>query len=197
MAGVVKNITDYGAFVDLGGIDGLLHVTDMSWGPRAAPVRAVEGQGRSRRHSPEVRSRDRACLTRIQTAARRSVVVRAGALSSWATRLWEGRQLDRLPARFIELEPGVEGLIHVSEMSWSKRVKHPSKIMTVGDTVEAMVLGVDPEARRISLGLKQIEANPWQELSVKYPIGSRLTGSSAQPDGVWRLCRGPQRASTV
>jgi small subunit ribosomal protein S1 len=77
---------------------------------------------------------------------------------------------------FVELEAGVEGLIHVSEMSWSKRVKHPSKILNVGDTVEAMVLGVDPGARRISLGLKQVESNPWHELSEKYPIGTTITG---------------------
>jgi small subunit ribosomal protein S1 len=77
---------------------------------------------------------------------------------------------------FVELEPGVEGLIHVSEMSWSKRVKHPSKILNVGDQVEAMVLGVDPSARRISLGLKQVAANPWEELASKYPIGARITG---------------------
>jgi small subunit ribosomal protein S1 len=77
---------------------------------------------------------------------------------------------------FIELEPGVEGLIHVSEMSWSKRVKHPSKILNVGDSVEAMVLGVDPAARRISLGLKQVESNPWHELGEKYPVGTRIKG---------------------
>ena len=77
---------------------------------------------------------------------------------------------------FVELEPGVEGLIHVSEMSWSKRVKHPSKILNVGDTVEAMVLGVDPAARRISLGLKQVESNPWHELAEKYPVGTKITG---------------------
>jgi small subunit ribosomal protein S1 len=77
---------------------------------------------------------------------------------------------------FIELEPGVEGLIHVSEMSWSKRVKHPSKILNVGDNVEAMVLGVDPSARRISLGLKQVEANPWHELADKYPVGTKIVG---------------------
>ena len=77
---------------------------------------------------------------------------------------------------FIELEPGVEGLIHVSEMSWSKRVKHPSKILNVGDSVEAMVLGVDPTARRISLGLKQVEQNPWHELAEKYPVGTRIKG---------------------
>ncbi len=77
---------------------------------------------------------------------------------------------------FIELEPGVEGLIHVSEMSWSKRVKHPSKILNVGDSVEAMVLGVDPAARRISLGLKQVEQNPWHELAEKYPVGTKIKG---------------------
>ena len=91
---------------------------------------------------------------------------------------------------FIELEPGVEGLIHVSEMSWSKRVKHPSKLLTVGDTIESMVLGVDPEARRISLGLKQIEANPWHELASKYPIGSRLVGTVRNLHRVRRVCRG-------
>ena len=77
---------------------------------------------------------------------------------------------------FVELEPGVEGLIHVSEMSWSKRVKHPSKILNVGDSVEAMVLGVDPAARRISLGLKQVESNPWHELTEKYPVGTKIKG---------------------
>jgi small subunit ribosomal protein S1 len=77
---------------------------------------------------------------------------------------------------FVELEPGVEGLIHVSEMSWSKRVKHPSKILNVGDSVEAMVLGVDQAARRISLGLKQVESNPWHELAEKYPVGTRIKG---------------------
>ena len=77
---------------------------------------------------------------------------------------------------FVELEPGVEGLIHVSEMSWSKRVKHPSKILNVGDSVEAMVLGVDPTARRISLGLKQVESNPWHELGEKYPVGTKIKG---------------------
>jgi len=77
---------------------------------------------------------------------------------------------------FVELEPGVEGLIHVSEMSWSKRVKHPSKILNVGDSVEAMVLGVDPAARRISLGLKQVESNPWNELTEKYPVGTKIKG---------------------
>ena len=77
---------------------------------------------------------------------------------------------------FIELEPGVEGLIHVSEMSWSKRVKHPSKILNVGDSVDAMVLGVDATARRISLGLKQVETNPWHELADKYPVGSKIVG---------------------
>src|SRR5207237_8405305 len=77
---------------------------------------------------------------------------------------------------FVELEAGVEGLIHVSEMSWSKRVKHPSKLLNVGDTVDALVLGVDPTARRISLGLKQVETNPWHDLAVKYPVGSKIQG---------------------
>ena len=176
MAGVVKNITDYGAFVDLGGIDGLLHVTDMSWGRAQHPSELLKVKDEVDvivlKFDPET---ERVSLGYKQ--------LHADPWSSAPERYPVGQRVSGKVVSltdygaFIELEPGVEGLIHVSEMSWSKRVKHPSKIMTVGDTVEAMVLGVDPEARRISLGLKQIEANPWQELSNKYPIGSRLTGS--------------------
>ncbi len=173
--GVVKNLTDYGAFIDLGGLDGLLHVTDMSWGRAAHPSELFKV-------NDEV---DVVVLKFDRASERVSLGYKQLHADPW-TAVEERYQVGmRLGGKvvsltdygaFIELEPGVEGLIHVSEMSWSKRVKHPSKLLTVGDTVESMVLGVDPQARRISLGLKQIESNPWHQLADKYPIGSRLSG---------------------
>ncbi|MBL8135897.1 MAG: 30S ribosomal protein S1 [Acidobacteria bacterium] len=175
LTGVVKNITDYGAFIDLGGIDGLLHITDMSWGRVGHPSEVLKVN-----ENIEV-----VVLKYDQATERVSLGHKQLVADPWTT------VMDRYPAgarvsgkavsltdygAFIELEPGVEGLIHVSEMSWSKRVKHPSKILNVGDTVEAMVLGVDPAARRISLGLKQVESNPWHELVEKYPVGTKITG---------------------
>jgi small subunit ribosomal protein S1 len=175
LRGVVKNITDYGAFIDLGGIDGLLHITDMSWGRVGHPSELFKV-------NDEI---DVVVLKYDPATERVSLGHKQLTGDPWSA------VLDRYPAgmrvngrvvsltdygAFVELEPGVEGLIHVSEMSWSKRVKHPSKILNVSDTVEAMVLGVDPSARRISLGLKQIESNPWHELAEKYPVGSRIIG---------------------
>jgi small subunit ribosomal protein S1 len=175
LRGVVKNITDYGAFIDLGGIDGLLHVTDMSWGRAAHPSELFKV-------NDEV---DVVVLKFDRTTERVSLGYKQLHADPW-TAVEERYAVDaRVNGKvvsltdygaFIELEPGVEGLIHVSEMSWSKRVKHPSKLLTVGDAVESMVLGVDPQARRISLGLKQIESNPWHQLADTYPIGSKLTG---------------------
>ena len=176
MTGIVKNITDYGAFIDLGGIDGLLHVTDMSWGRAQHPSELFkvndEVEVTVLKFDPET---ERVSLGYKQ--------LHDDPWTSAPERYPVGQRVNGKTVSltdygaFIELEPGVEGLIHVSEMSWSKRVKHPSKLLTVGDTIESMVLGVDPEARRISLGLKQIEANPWHELAAKYPIGSRLAGT--------------------
>ena len=173
--GVVKNITDYGAFIDLGGIDGLLHITDMSWGRVGHPSELLKV-------NDEIdvvvlkydAARERVSLGYKQlTSDPWSNVTERYALGSRVS----GKVVSLTDyGAFVELESGVEGLIHVSEMSWSKRVKHPSKILNVGDAVEAMVLGVDPQARRISLGLKQVEANPWQELASRYPIGSRIRG---------------------
>jgi small subunit ribosomal protein S1 len=175
LRGVVKNITDYGAFIDLGGIDGLLHITDMSWGRVGHPSEVLK-----------VNEEIEVIVLKYDPATERvSLGHKQLVPDPWTT------VLDRYPAgarvsgkvvsltdygAFIELEPGVEGLIHVSEMSWSKRVKHPSKILNVGDNVEAMVLGVDPTARRISLGLKQVESNPWHELAEKYPVGTKIKG---------------------
>jgi small subunit ribosomal protein S1 len=175
LRGTVKNITDYGAFIDLGGIDGLLHITDMSWGRVGHPSELFKV-------NDEV---DVIVLKYDPATERVSLGHKQLVQDPWAT------VQDRYPVgarmsgkvvsltdygAFVELEPGVEGLIHVSEMSWSKRVKHPSKILNVGDSVEAMVLGVDPAARRISLGLKQVETNPWHELTEKYPVGTKIKG---------------------
>jgi small subunit ribosomal protein S1 len=175
LRGTVKNITDYGAFIDLGGIDGLLHITDMSWGRVGHPSELFKV-------NDEI---DVIVLKYDPATERVSLGYKQLSSDPWSA------VTDRYPVSarvsgkvvsltdygaFIELEPGVEGLIHVSEMSWSKRVKHPSKLLNVGDSVDAMVLGVDPNARRISLGLKQIGANPWQELADRYPVGSRIVG---------------------
>src|SRR6187431_2730992 len=175
LRGTVKNITDYGAFIDLGGIDGLLHITDMSWGRVGHPSELFKV-------NDEV---DVTVLKYDAATERVSLGHKQLVQDPWAT------VQDRYPVgarmsgkvvsltdygAFVALEPGVEGLIHVSEMSWSKRVKHPSKMLNVGDMVEAMVLGVDPGARRISLGLKQVAANPWEELADRYPVGSKIKG---------------------
>ncbi len=176
MQGVVKNLTDYGAFIDLGGIDGLLHVTDMSWGRAQHPSEIFK-----------VNDEVEIIVLKFDPSTERvSLGYKQLHADPWASvteRYPVGQRLSGKVVSltdygaFVELEPGVEGLIHVSEMSWSKRVKHPSKLLTVGDTIESMVLGVDPEARRISLGLKQIEANPWHELAQRYPVGSRINGT--------------------
>ncbi|MYN68593.1 MAG: 30S ribosomal protein S1 [Acidobacteria bacterium] len=176
MQGVVKNITDYGAFIDLGGIDGLLHVTDMSWGRAQHPSELFN-----------VNDEVEIIVLKFDPATERVSLgykqLHADPWTSAADRYPVGQRLQGKVVSltdygaFVELEPGVEGLIHVSEMSWSKRVKHPSKLLNVGDMVESMVLGVDPNARRIALGLKQIESNPWQQLGDKYPVGSKITGT--------------------
>jgi small subunit ribosomal protein S1 len=173
--GVVKNLTDYGAFIDLGGIDGLLHITDMSFGRIQHPSEIFN-----------VGDQTEVVVLKFDRETER---VSLG-YKQLAPDPWESAQ-DRFPTAtrvkgkvvsltdygaFIELEPGVEGLIHVSEMSWSKRVKHPSKVLNVGDEVEAMVLQVDVAERRISLGLKQVEPNPWQQLAEKYQTGARIEG---------------------
>jgi small subunit ribosomal protein S1 len=175
LRGVVKNITDYGAFIDLGGIDGLLHITDMSWGRVSHPSELFK-----------VNDEIDVIVLKYDPATERVSLGHKQLMSDpWSNVIERYPVGARMSGKvvsltdygaFVELEPGVEGLIHVSEMSWSKRVKHPSKILNVGDTVEAMVLGVDPGARRISLGLKQVESNPWHELSEKYPIGTTITG---------------------
>ena len=173
--GQIKNLTDYGAFVDLGGVDGLLHVTDMSWGRLQNPNELFKvGDNIQVKVLKFDRERERVSLGYKQ--------LQPDPWSSVEERFLIGTRVSGRIASvadygaFVELENGVEGLVHVSEMSWSKRVKHPSKIVNPGDTVEVEVLSVDPKARRISLGMKQIQANPWQTLHERYQVGTRVHG---------------------
>jgi len=175
LSGVVKNLTDYGAFVDIGGIDGLLHVTDMSWSRVNHPseVLAVgqELQVRVLRFDRE-KGRVSLGLKQLQPDPWATVAEQFAA----GTRI-RGRVVNVTDyGAFVELAPGLEGLVHVSEMTWSKRLKHPSKIVSPGEVVEVVVLEVNPRDRRISLGLRQTEANPWATLVERYPVGSIIEG---------------------
>lgn len=175
LMGVVKNLTDYGAFIDLGGIDGLLHITDMSWGHVRHPSEVFNVGDEVRvavlKFDPES-ERVSLGLKQIQEDPWH----RADEKYPVGTRV-KGKVVSVIDyGAFIEIEPGVEGLIHVSEMSWTKRVKHPSKMLNIGDEVEAVVLDIDPKAKRIALGMKQIAPNPWTLLEDKYPIGSVIKG---------------------
>jgi small subunit ribosomal protein S1 len=175
LEGAVKNITDYGAFIDLGGIDGLLHITDMSWGRLQHPSEVLKVGDRTRvvvlKYDP---SRERVSLGMKQIMT--DPWTRAAETYPPGTRV-KGKIVSVTDyGAFVELEKGIEGLVHVSEMSWSKRAIHPSKVVNVGDAVEVQVLGVDEANRRISLGLKQTEPNPWQELAQRHPTGSQVKG---------------------
>jgi len=173
--GVIKNLTDYGAFIDLGGIDGLLHVTDMSWGRVNHPSEIFQVGDQLKvkvlKFDPDT-ERVSLGLKQIQPdpwvdAAHKYPIGKRvrGKVVSLADY-----------GAFLELEPGIEGLVHVSEMSWTKRVKHPSKVVSVGDAVDAVVLDIDEGNRKISLGMKQIEPNPWSLIEEKYPVGTRVHG---------------------
>jgi small subunit ribosomal protein S1 len=175
LEGTVKNITDYGAFVDLGGIDGLLHITDMAWGRLQHPSEVLKvGEKVKVVVLKYDQGRERVSLGMKQimpdpwTKATESYPVGARLHGKVVSVTDYGA--------FVELEKGVEGLIHVSEMSWSKRAVHPSKVVNVGDAVEVQVLGVDEGNRRISLGLKQTEPNPWEALAEIHPINSTIKG---------------------
>jgi small subunit ribosomal protein S1 len=173
--GQIKNLTDYGAFVDLGGIDGLLHVTDMSWGRLLNPGEMFKvGESVQVKVLKFDKERERVSLGYKQLLP--------DPWESVAERFPSGQRMSGKIASvtdygaFIELEPGVEGLVHVSEMTWSKRMKHPSKLVNVGDAVDVEVLGVDPKNRRISLGMKQTQPNPWETLPERFHIGDRVRG---------------------
>jgi small subunit ribosomal protein S1 len=173
--GQVKNITEYGAFIDLGGLDGLLHITDMSWGRIQNPNELFKvGENIQVKVLKFDRDKERVSLGYKQLIP-----------DPWATTVERFPISSRVKGKvvsitdygaFIEIEPGVEGLVHVSEMTWSKRVKHPSKLLSVGQEVEAQVLEVDSNNRRISLGIKQIEPNPWETLPDRYGVGARVKG---------------------
>jgi len=173
--GVVKNITEYGAFIDLGGIDGLLHITDMSWGRVNHPSEVFNV-------GDEVKVK---ILKYDPTTQRVSLGLKQLQADPWFGADQRYAVSSRIQGRvvsltdygaFVELEQGIEGLIHVSEMSWTKRVKHPSKVVNIGDTVETMVLDIDVKNKRISLGMKQVEENPWTIVERKFPIGSQVRG---------------------
>jgi small subunit ribosomal protein S1 len=175
LEGTVKNITDYGAFVDLGGIDGLLHVTDMSWGRLGHPSEVIN-----------VGDVIRVVVLKYdQERERVSLGMKQIMPDPWAgvgDRYPVGARINGKVVSladygaFVELEAGLEGLIHVSEMSWTKRVTHPSKLLEIGAEVSVQVLEVDIGNRRISLGLKQTEPNPWEVVRLAHPVGSKLTG---------------------
>jgi small subunit ribosomal protein S1 len=173
--GVIKNITDYGVFIDLGGIDGLLHVTDISWGRIAKPAENF-------RKGEKIK-------TKVLSFDSEKERVSLG-LKQLMDNPWE-RIIEKYPVGsivegkvvnltdygvFVELEPGVEGLVHISEMYWTREIKHPSKVLNMDETIKVMVLEVNPETKRVSLSLKQTTANPWEKLKEKYPVGTVVKG---------------------
>src|SRR5688572_9375097 len=173
--GIVKNLTEYGAFIDLGGIDGLLHITDMSWGRVNHPselfqvgdhvrVKVLKFNADTERVSLGLKQISEDPWSRAAEKYIPGTVVRGKVVSL------------KDYGAFIELEEGIEGLVHISEMSWTRRVKHPSKMVAVGDAMEAVVLDIDPSQNRISLGMKQLEANPYEALTSKYPPGTVVRG---------------------
>jgi small subunit ribosomal protein S1 len=175
LTGVVKNLTEYGAFVDMGGIDGLLHITDMSWGRLTHPRDLVN-----------VGDQIQVKVLKFDKEKQRvSLGFKQLTPDPWldASHRYpvgahvKGRVISVTDyGAFVELEQGIEGLVHVSEMTWSKRMKHPSKLVNVGDQVECVVLNVNPQERRISLGMRQLAANPWDTLYQKYPVGASVEG---------------------
>jgi small subunit ribosomal protein S1 len=173
--GIVKNITDYGVFIDLGGIDGLLHITDMSWGRVNHPSEMFAiGDKVTVMVLKYDKEKERVSLGLKQITPDPWVDV--DNKYPVKTRI-SGKVVSITDyGAFVELEKGIEGLVHVSEMSWSRHVKHPSKMVSIGDMVDAVVLTLDKEKKRISLGMKQIEPNPWDSIEQKYPIGTEVEG---------------------
>jgi small subunit ribosomal protein S1 len=175
VTGAVKNLTDYGAFIDLGGIDGLLHVTDMSYGRITHPAEMLHvGDEITVKVLKFDKGKERVSLgiKQLEPDPWETVVERFGINTKVIGRVVNVTDY----GAFVELEAGVEGLIHISEMTWSRRMKHPSKVVKPGDQVEAVVLEVHPKERRISLGLKQLEPNPWTTIDSRYSVGSVVEG---------------------
>jgi ribosomal protein S1 len=173
--GVIKNITDYGIFIDLGGIDGLLHVTDISWGRIAKPAESFhKGEKITVRVLSFDREKERVSLGLKQlTDNPWEQIIEKYPIGS----IVEGKVVNLTDyGVFVELEPGVEGLVHISEMYWTREIKHPSKVLNIGETIKVVVLEVNPESKRISLSLKQTAPNPWEKLKEKYPVGTTVKG---------------------
>ena len=174
--GIVKNITDYGVFIDLGGIDGLLHITDMSWGRVNHPSEMFS-----------IGDKIQVMVLKFDKESERvSLGLKQITPDPWIDLENKYPVNSKITGKvvsitdygaFVELEKGIEGLVHISEMSWSRQTKHPSKIVSLHDMVEAVVLTLDKEKKRISLGMKQVEPNPWEDIENKYPIGSEVTGT--------------------
>jgi small subunit ribosomal protein S1 len=173
--GTIKNVTDYGAFVDLGGVDGLLHVSDLSWGRVGKPSDVLKpGQQITAKILKFDRSKVKISLGVKQTITDPWLDVPAKFPIGQRVK---GRVVSLMEyGAFVELEPGIEGLIHVSEMSWTKRVRRAADMLNIGDEVETVILGIDMGNRKISLGLKQIAENPWTTIAEKYPAGTRIEG---------------------
>ncbi|HSO61321.1 MAG TPA: 30S ribosomal protein S1 [Desulfobacterales bacterium] len=175
LQGTVKNITEYGVFVDLGGVDGLLHITDISWGRVKHPSDMFRmGDQINVKVLNLDLEKERVSLGMKQlTPDPWSTAVKTFPVGSKVT----GRVVSLTDyGAFVELQEGIEGLIHVSEMSWTRKVRHPSKVVSVGESVEAVVLDIKPDARRISLGMKQAAPNPWDVIAEKYPVGTTIEG---------------------
>ncbi len=173
--GIVKNITDFGAFVDLGGIDGLLHITDMSWGRVNHPseilkidqeieIKVLKVDKEKERISLGLKQKQESPWTNIETKYPVGSKVKGAVVNVLSY------------GAFVQLEEGVEGLVHISEMSWTKRISHPSQVVSVGDEIEVVVLEIKKEKQEISLGMKQVEVNPWTQVEGKYPIGTIIEG---------------------
>jgi len=173
--GTVKNITDFGAFIDLNGIDGLLHITDMSWGRIGHPSELLKvGQ-----------DIDVVVLDINREKERVSLGLKQKLTNPWeqietkypvGTKV-KGTVVNLVPyGAFVELEPGVEGLVHVTELSWTKRIAKPSDVLKADQEIEAIVLGINREEQKISLGIRQLETNPWEKATDKYPLGTKIKG---------------------
>jgi small subunit ribosomal protein S1 len=173
--GVVKNITDFGAFIDLGGVDGLLHITDMSYGRVSHPTEMVAIGKEVEVKILDIdwqRERISLGMKQLQSYPWQNVAAKYPV----GTRV-QGKVVSITNyGAFVEIEPGIEGLVHISEMSWTRNVRHPSKIVSIGETIEAVVLKVDEAEEKISLGMKQTEQDPWMVLPLKYPVGTRISG---------------------
>ena len=173
--GVVKNITDFGAFIDLGGVDGLLHITDMSWGRIQHPSEMVQIGMEMEVKILDIdweRERISLGLKQLQPYPWKDVIEKYPVGTRVAGKVVSITNY----GAFVELEPGIEGLVHISEMSWTRNVRHPSNLVSIGETIEAVVLKVDPTEEKISLGMKQTEQDPWMVLPYKYPVGTRIQG---------------------